>query len=233
MFKLSILEIMLRLIAAVFIAGVIGYDREHKNRPAGIRTHVLVCVGACIIALTQQEIICQVVAATTTNPHLASVLKIDESRLIAQVVSGIGFLGAGTIVITRHAVTGLTTAASLWAVAGIGIAIGMGYYAIGLASAVVVFAVLVLLQKVIRVNQYRKLEIKYLHKHTTKILVRDYFKTQSIQVNNEIFRTDNLSADRIYTSVFTLELPKSTDYGTIVNDLSLMDSVVQARMISL
>lgn len=129
-------EIIVRLVLSVVVASVIGFDREHKNRPAGIKTHVLVCVGACIIALIQKKIGYDALQIALTEPKFAGVVRADEARLIAQVVSGIGFLGAGTILVQHRTIMGLTTAASLWAVAGLGLALGMGDYAIGVAGAV-------------------------------------------------------------------------------------------------
>lgn len=135
-------EITLRLVLAVVIATWIGYDREQKNRPAGIKTHVLVCVGACIIALIQKKIGYDSAQLALSSPKMAGIIRADEARLIAQVVSGIGFLGAGTILVQHRTILGLTTAASLWVVAGLGLAVGMGDYEIGIAGAVIVMIVL-------------------------------------------------------------------------------------------
>ena len=114
---MGFLEIGQRLLLAVIMSGAIGFDREFKSRPAGMRTHILVCVGATMIALLQAEIFLDTVTMIGKNPEMASAFRIDQTRLIAQVVSGIGFLGAGTIIVTKRAVAGLTTAASLWTVA--------------------------------------------------------------------------------------------------------------------
>lgn len=95
-------EIIVRLALSVFMASVIGYDREHKNRPAGIKTHALVYVGACIIALIQEKIGYDAIQIAIHQPKLAGIVRADEARLIAQVVSGIGFLGAGTILVQHR-----------------------------------------------------------------------------------------------------------------------------------
>ena len=114
---LNYLSIMVRMILAVLCGGIIGYDREKKGRPAGFRTHILVCIGSSLVMITSQFII--------------SVLKMDTdpTRMGAQVISGIGFLGAGTILTTsKQHVKGLTTAAGLWACSSMGLAIGIGFY---------------------------------------------------------------------------------------------------------
>ena len=109
MLQLTIPEIILRLVLAMVMGGAIGFERQYKNRPAGMRTHILVCMGAAIIALIQSQIAINALKDALANPALTGVIRSDQARLIAQVVSGIGFLGAGTIIVTKQSVTGLTT----------------------------------------------------------------------------------------------------------------------------
>lgn len=122
--------IVFRIIAAIILGGTIGLERGLKNRPAGLRTYMLVCVGACLIMMTNQYI--NQVYGTG-----------DPVRMGAQVVSGIGFLGAGTIVVTkRNQIKGLTTAAGLWAAAAVGLAIGIGFYEAAIVGGGAIFVVL-------------------------------------------------------------------------------------------
>jgi putative Mg2+ transporter-C (MgtC) family protein len=232
-YGLSVAEVCLRLILAVVVSGVIGYDREHKNRPAGLRTHILVCVGACIIALVQKEIGFNALNIAVTTPKLAGVVRADDARLIAQVVSGIGFLGAGTIIVQHRAVRGLTTAASLWAVACEGLAVGMGNYVIALAGMVVVFVVLVFLKRIIHVNTFKRLEISYEHKLPTKEFIQQYFDDHKIVINDVNFSVTVTSKQRLYTNVYELEIPKSMNYADVIEDLSMNMNVRQVRTISL
>ena len=133
--EVTLLAIILRILAAVICGGAIGLERGMKNRPAGLRTYMLVCVGACLIMLTNQYLY----QVTQTG---------DPMRLGAQVVSGIGFLGAGTIIVTRHnQIKGLTTAAGLWSSAGVGLALGVGFYEAALIAGFTIFVVLTLLQR--------------------------------------------------------------------------------------
>lgn len=141
-------EILLRFVLSIIVGGLIGYEREYQNRPAGFITNILVCVGASIIAMIQILIVQDSINMLLGNPDLANSLKVDSGRLVSQVVSGVGFLGAGAILHNKGSVTGLTTAATLWVVACIGIAIGMGYYFLSIISAIGVFCVLVILRKV-------------------------------------------------------------------------------------
>ena len=133
--EVTYLAVAVRIFAAVIIGGILGLERGMKNRPAGLRTYMLVCVGACVIMLTNQYIF-QVFGSG------------DPVRMGAQVVSGIGFLGAGTIIVTRrNQIKGLTTAAGLWSAAGVGLALGVGFYEAAIVGTVAVFFVMTLLQK--------------------------------------------------------------------------------------
>jgi putative Mg2+ transporter-C (MgtC) family protein len=126
---LSDLSISLRLLLAAFLGSLIGFERERLLWAAGLRTHMLVSVGSCLI---------MIVSAYGFAGVLGPRVVLDPSRVAAQVVSGIGFLGAGSIILRNEVVKGLTTAASLWAVAALGLAVGGGlYFAAGAATAIV------------------------------------------------------------------------------------------------
>lgn len=143
------LESILKIIMALVCGGLIGYEREYKNRPAGLRTHILVCVGAAVVMVVAQFMY-------NNNPEGS----IDTTRLGAQVVSGIGFLGAGTIIRERFGVKGLTTAASLWAVACIGIAVGSGYFLIAGVTTLVIIVSLILFRKLEKVMKIKSEKAK-------------------------------------------------------------------------
>lgn len=127
-----------RLLLAAIFGGIIGFEREHPNRPAGFRTHILVCVASSLTMLTAQFML----------QRYAGVTNFDPTRLGAQVISGIGFLGAGTIIKDDFKVRGLTTAASLWSIACIGLATGGGYYLGAGVATIIIFFTLLLLKKI-------------------------------------------------------------------------------------
>ena len=135
--QLDYLDILARLMCAMVVGAVIGIEREYTHRPAGLRTHILVTLGACAVMITGQLIFAQY------RPFGANS---DPARLAAQVISGVGFLGAGTIMREGVNVKGLTTAASLWAVACLGVAAGGGYYAVALIGMVLMYITLTLLE---------------------------------------------------------------------------------------
>lgn len=118
------LETMVRILLAIALGGVIGFEREIKHRPAGLRTHILVSLGAAVFTL------------------ISISFAVDPARIAAAIVTGIGFLGAGSIISTRGHMHGITTAATLWIVASIGLSVGVGQYWIAIISTALVFAIL-------------------------------------------------------------------------------------------
>jgi putative Mg2+ transporter-C (MgtC) family protein len=128
------LELLGRLLLAMILGGAIGWDREQAKKPAGLRTNILICVGAALLS----DLSVQVAAKTGSG---------DPSRIAAQIVSGVGFLGAGTIIHERGSVTGLTTAATLWVVAAIGLAVGLGATVEAVGTTVLVLVALVPLRR--------------------------------------------------------------------------------------
>ena len=141
------MELLIRLTLACLLGGFIGIERERNRHPAGFRTHILVCVGATLVMLCNIYIF----------EKYKSYANIDPARMGAQVISGIGFLGAGTILKEGVTVKGLTTAASLWSVACIGIAVGLGFYTGAIFATILVLVTLVVFSRVeMRICENRK-----------------------------------------------------------------------------
>lgn len=144
-------EIVIRIALTLLLSGIIGLERERHSKPAGLRTHILVCIGANLIMLTS------LLMAQKYGD-------ISPSRMAAQVVSGIGFLGAGTIIVSRGLVKGLTTAASLWAVAGIGLAVGAGFYQGAVITTFSIISTLLVFEflekKILTTREYKQIVLK-------------------------------------------------------------------------
>jgi putative Mg2+ transporter-C (MgtC) family protein len=126
-------ELIARLLLAAALGSAVGWERERLQWAAGLRTHMLVAVGSCLMIIVSAYGF-----ASVLGPHVI----LDPSRVAAQVVSGIGFLGAGSIILRNEAIKGLTTAASVWAVAGVGLAAGAGLYTAAVASTVIILIIL-------------------------------------------------------------------------------------------
>lgn len=134
---LTITDMTLRVLMIVLLAGIVGFDRELRHKPAGTKTHILVGLGSAVF--TMMSIYFYIKFSGKTQ--------VDPSRIAAQIVTGIGFLGAGTIIQFGGSVIGLTTAASLWSVAGIGVAVGAGNYYLAALSTAVIMLVFIVINK--------------------------------------------------------------------------------------
>ena len=193
--EVTYLAVVLRIFAAVVIGGILGLERGMKNRPAGLRTYMLVCVGACVIMLTNQYI-------------YQSVGTGDPVRMGAQVVSGIGFLGAGTIIVTRrNQIKGLTTAAGLWSAAGVGLALGIGFYEAAIAGTAAVFFVMTLLQRMDN-RLHRKSRQLEAYIELSTISLGDFLRTMresDIEVSNVQREFGEEESDGVRAYVATLK----------------------------
>lgn len=225
----SVKEVLLRVGIALFVGGIIGLEREYKNRPAGTRTHVLVCLGACMIALLETLLW----NSDYFRVQFGDNITLTIGRLSAQVISGIGFLGAGTIFMAQKKIAGLTTAASLWNVACLGIVIGFGYYWLGLLLGVIITAVLLFLSRFIRINAVKHVEIKYINRTETVPFINQYFESVGIQVLDIDFHIENPRIDQmedsLYTNVYTLHVPRKLEFLDLVTHLSEFNNIQTVR----
>ncbi len=224
-------DIVISLTLSIIVGGLIGFEREKKNRPAGMKTHILVCLGAVIISLIQRSLIVESLLYIQSHPEYYQVIRIDQARLTAQVVSGIGFLGAGTIIVTKQNVKGLTTAASLWVSAALGIAIGMGYHDVSVLGAIAVLFALSLIKKIIKVPKVNSLEVKYVHRKETKEYITHYFEKQNIEIDDVTFEVQVIDEVKYYKNTFTFDLPKLLTYTDIIEELSLFNNIVEIRLV--
>lgn len=215
--------ILIRIVLSIVVGLGIGIEREYKNRPAGMRTHVLVSMGACIVALME----CLFLESMMWSSD--SQVTYSFGRLAAQVITGVGFLGAGTIFTASKKIVGLTTAASLWNAACLGIAVGYGYYFIAIAGGGLVLIVLLAMQKIVHVNAAKKIEIKFVHRVETIDFINAYFDRHGIRTLDLDFSVDVGEERNIYKNTYTLNLPQHVNYTDIVNDLSEYVNVLGIR----
>ncbi|MBC8631196.1 MgtC/SapB family protein [[Eubacterium] tenue] len=222
---MDIKDIIIRILLAICIGGTIGYNRERENVSAGFRTHTLVCLGATVAALIQVELANLALNQIAKAPALSGIIKLNDGRFIGQVVSGIGFLGAGTIIRTKGAIKGLTTAASIWAVACVGIAIGMGFYNISILSGVSIVIVLVFL---------KKFEDKFMSKaNIIKIKIKYKSRIEAIKEVKESIENCEIKIESIEVigddeCLYTLRKSKLISINEIISMLIENKSIVTA-----
>lgn len=169
---LLLLELFARVLVAAVLGGLVGLEREHVVRPAGLRTHMLVCVGSALVMAVS--------AAIAASGNTA----VDVTRIGAQVVSGIGFLGAGTIIKEGATVKGLTTAASLWAISCVGIAVGAGFYMLSAGTTLALLGVLHLLHRGESKMKFRNYSyvVETEPEHFNTLTFTQFLESQGIQV---------------------------------------------------
>ena len=215
--QLDWLSITVRLVLAVICGGIIGIERERKRRPAGFRTHILICLGAAMTTLTSQYLVLEL--------HLYT----DLARLGAQVIAGIGFIGAGTIIITkRRQVKGLTTAAGLWTAAVVGLCCGAGYFEGALiATLVVILAELVLARlEYFLVSNARTFNIfvEYAEGDKLGVIVDTIKNGGGYILDLEI--TKNSSDGKHPCAVFSLQMPRKASHQELMTKIAKLDGVV-------
>lgn len=225
---MAIETVIIRVALAIVISGLIGYERELNNRPAGFRTHILVCVGATVVSLIQLQLIEDMRDLLVLYPEMADTLKIDSSRIIAQVVTGVGFLGAGTIIFHKGSVKGLTTATTVWTVACIGLAIGLGQYTIAFVAGASVGVANMFLKRVedkIRFKRHSlRLDIVYQRHSLEQILV--FFENQKVKVRDvQGLREDSESQQKVRLLLYFPLMKNQEQLKEQLNDLPFIISV--------
>lgn len=219
--EINTISIFARLTLATICAGIIGHERGKKKRPAGFRTHIVVCIGATMVMITSQ--------------YMTDILGVatDASRMGAQVISGIGFLGAGTImVVGRNQVKGLTTAAGLWACACMGLAIGIGFYEGAVLTCIYLMAVVTFLHKL---DLYSRTHSKYIDVYVELqdiVGITNFVnivKSDGTRISNLEVKKDNTVDRGMVGLSMTLLLAKRCDHGEYLLQLNNIEGVYIAE----
>ncbi|QGZ63720.1 MgtC/SapB family protein [Paraburkholderia acidisoli] len=217
-------ELIARLVLAAALGSVIGFERERLSWAAGLRTHMLVCVGSALIMLVSAFGFADVLAAD----HVV----LDPSRMAAQVVSGIGFLGAGSILLRGEIVRGLTTAASLWSVAAVGLAVGGGLYTAAIAATVIILIILAgikpLERRFITFKQRRQLTMLVERGALTFHTLHDALGTSSPRVKQFVMQQSDDSPE-LDEVMITLGRVSAMEYEAICATLRQLPCVKEFR----
>lgn len=226
--QLNMPSLVLRLTLAMLFGGLIGLERERKRRPAGFRTYMLVSLGAALtMLLSQYEF---VMAATRWAPIAAEIgVRTDVARFGAQVINGIGFLGAGTIIVTgRQEVKGLTTAAGLWASACMGLAIGAGFYECVLLAFALIFLSIRILPYVegFIIENARNMNIYVEFQSLDDVgAIINRIKAQNVQIYEVDIDHGREEGDRHPSAVFTIRMNRKHAHTQVLAAISELESV--------
>ena len=213
--ELNIISTVVRLALALLLGGMLGIERGRKRRPAGLRTYMIVCIASALVMITSQ--------------YMTEIFGTgDPARLGAQVISGIGFLGAGTIMITSRQVKGLTTAAGLWAVACIGLAVGIGFYAGAIFCAIFVLLVMTVLTGLDNRLRLRSKQVIFFGEFLTmedlgKFM--DMLRHEGYKLNDLELNRSGRSVGDLIGATFWIELDRPTDHIEVIRKLSGFDGV--------
>jgi len=217
--EFNIVSIFLRLIFAVVFGGTIGLERRMRKRNAGLRTFALVCAGSALAMMTNEYLILRYEMAT------------DPGRIASQVISGVGFLGVGTIILSGEKVRGLTTAASLWATAAVGIAVGSGFFLGALFGFLAIFISTTFMHKFEeRVDKKNKFIIVYaeIKKEAGMSGIIKYISDNDFSLYSVEKLKKNKEKSDLYVYI-EINLKKHIEHGKIISDINLLDDVIYAE----
>ena len=227
--ELNLASVFLRLALAMFFGGMIGIEREKKRRPAGFRTYMLVCLGATLAGIISQY---NYVMINTVFADIASEIgrNTDVTRIGAKVIGGVGFLGAGTIIVTdRQEVKGLTTAAGLWASACMGLAIGAGFYECVILAFLLMFLCIRLLPYLenYMVERARNMNLYIEYASFDNIgLIIGKIKAQGAQIYEVNIDRSSERKGQYPSAVFTIRLAPNTHHAQVIAAISELDDVM-------
>ena len=211
---------VLRMLVAVICGGLIGIEREHKRRPAGFRTHILICLGASLTTLTSQYIYLQLDMFT------------DLTRLGAQVIAGMGFIGAGTIIVTkRRQIKGLTTAAGLWASAIVGLAVGAGYFEAALIATSMILLVELVLARFewFLMSTARDIHLYVEYKENDALeKIDEYLRNRAIAIS-DLHITKSAGSSKLPCAIYSLQLPRKMTHDRVMTALTGIAGVVSVE----
>lgn len=209
--QLTPLSMIIRIVLALTLGGILGVERGRKNRPAGLRTYMLVCMGAALVMMTNQYVSREFGGG-------------DVVRMGAQVISGIGFLGAGTIMVTgKNQIKGITTAAGLWTAACCGLAVGIGFYEGALIGGVGIFMVMSTMQKIDgKIRSRSKIVEMYLEfekAHAFSEMI-EYARKNSLEISDIQLQKNKFSKEQTTNMILTCRSLSTARGNEIINILS-------------
>lgn len=216
-------EFILRLFIAGILGSIIGLDREYRAKEAGYRTHFLVSLGSALIMIVSQHGFSEILDTPNVN--------LDPSRIASQVVTGIGFIGAGTIILHKQIVRGLTTAAGIWATSGIGLAIGAGMYELGISATILTLIGLEVLSFLFKSIGMKSSIVEFStdNKETLNRITK-LFHSKNFLIVSLQMKENRIGESIVYHATMVIKLKKSNDEGTLLTLLQEFDDITIHRI---
>ena len=224
--ELKFWEVLVRLVVAMICGGIIGFERGRKNRPAGFRTYILVCVGSALTMILSAYLVAM---HSRWSEVAQNLMQGDFSRFGAQVINGIGFLGAGTIIITgKNQVKGMTTAAGLWASACLGLAIGAGFYWGALIGCSLIMLTVTVFSKIESFITSRSRNITiYIEFDTADNITEivETIKAKGVRIFDVELMKANQGGTKYPSAILIMRLPKKLTHTGLITEIAKVDSV--------
>ncbi|WP_204439859.1 MgtC/SapB family protein [Amphibacillus cookii] len=225
LFDQYFITMSIRLLLALILSGLIGFEREMNRHSAGFRTHILVGVSSCLMMLMS------LYGFQDYLETYSDIVRFDPARIPSYVISGIGFLGAGTIIVNGMTVRGLTTAASIWAVAGLGLVVGIGMYSMAILTTTIILLSLVFLNNFERYISKRELRVKLeilMHNFHELDAIFSIYNHFNVIVKNINVDNGNEQDTKILTDI---QIGKNTNINDLYYELLQLDQVKQVKEI--
>jgi len=214
LFEVQYLYYIVRIIVAGLCGGLIGYERTVRSKGAGIRTHCVVACAAALMMIISKYAFTDVI---TQSVLLGADVRLDPSRVASTIVSGVGFLGAGTIFVHKNKVSGLTTAAGIWATSGVGMAIGSGLYIVGIAATVIIVFSQIFLHmnfKFLQSDRIMKLKVFRVTEENYQNKIKELLAKHKIHlVETKIYREKN----NVKTYSFIIDIPADVEEEYLIS----------------
>lgn len=227
------MEILIfKLSLALVFSAIIGYEREMSESYAGFKTHIIVGVSSAVIGIIQLGITQHVFDLNMANPDVNTGIRSDPTRLIAQVISGIGFLGAGTIIVTEQKISGLTTAASIWTVAILGLGIGMGYYKVTIIGLLLIVGVLYIFNRIIVIQPPEKILIRFLKGENCQKDIDEAIKKMDMEIRILSFGTETYGNELVNEVVYQVS-DNDFNFDEFIRNISKIPNVMSVEKTNL
>lgn len=226
--EFTFISVLFRLVLAVILGSFIGFEREKRHLPAGLRTYILVCIGATLAMILSQYEYFFIKEAISSGLADNSV-KIDVSRFAAQIINGIGFLAAGTIIISaKQEVKGITTAAGLWASACMGLSLGAGFYEcvfFGFITVLISNKFLAIISKYFVQNSCNmNIYLEFNAVEEIRVIL-NYIKSKGIKVYDMYLEKGNIKSGQRPNAVILMKLQNKTNHNLVISDISSLDCI--------
>lgn len=227
---MTLITIFQNLLLSIIVSSAIGLNREYKDSPAGLRTYNLVCLGAVIITMSAKELSEVAVQQAFLHPEMKEVFTVDTTKIIGEIVSGIGFLGAGTIIFSQKKIRGLSTASSIWVTAALGITIGLQYYRLAIIGMILTVIILATFNKIWSDRMLQQLSVTFTDERIEDEITNclHQYDLSIKKIDTKIFSNNET---KMINNIYTIKPNKELDLHLMILKLGKLTNISDVEMI--